>query len=113
MSAFSSKRKQSKEFKISTKTQIKIEKKEMTQQQTAYLVPYFNLKYFEYEQQVGKSADLLSNLVIVDGFFYSAGDTNKFSLGFQYNPDRSEASTIALAKLGKTFKQHSALFLSH
>lgn len=80
------------------------------QQQTAYFVPYFNVKYFEYDQQVGKSADLLSNLVIVDGFFYSAGDTNKFSLGFQYNPDRSEASTIALAKLGRLLFQLSEYF---
>ncbi len=68
---------------------------------TGYFLPYFNLKYFEYGQQVDKAMDLLSNLVIVDGFFYSVRDTNRFSLGFQYNPDRSEASSVCLAKLGK------------
>lgn len=71
--------------------------------QSSYFFPYFQLKYFEYDQQVDKSAELLSDLIIIDGLFYSAGDTNKFCLGYQSNLARTEKTRTYLSQLGKSF----------
>jgi hypothetical protein len=66
----------------------------------SYFMPYFNIKYFEYDNQVENSCELCSNLVIIDGFFYPGGETNKFCLGYQFNLNQNATSQNYLSKLG-------------
>ena len=78
----------------------------------SYFFPYFELKYYEYSNQVDKASELLSNLIIIDGLFFSASDTNKFSLGYQCNLDRTDTTKQYLSQLGngRDYKRASATF---
>ncbi len=79
--------------------------------QPSYFFPYFQLKYYEYSNQVDKTSELLSDLVIIDGLFFSANDTNKFSLGFQSNIDRTATTKAYLSQLGNIIKKKSIMCL--
>ena len=67
----------------------------------SYFIPYYNAKYYEYENQVESTCELCANLVIIDGFFYPGGETNKLCLGYQFNLNQTAESNNYLARLGK------------
>lgn len=64
----------------------------------AFFQPHFKIKYYENNDQVDNSCEILSDLIIIDGFFY-ANDTNKFSLGYQYSLNRSKETKHFLSNL--------------
>ena len=65
------------------------------------IYPCFQLDYYENEYEIDKGNNLIGNLIIIDGFFYPCSDSNKFSLGFQYNHNRSDLTVEYLSRLGK------------